>query len=172
MGEIQVIRVDEDTVDGVCDFMQPVYADSYPNDTGITRHVFEGPVFGEHLRGYLAERVQSEEAELYVGSIGDTAIGSIGIEIKPETPKVGEIWGFYVATEQQSRGIGRFLWNDLMTRPQVEKLELLKLVVAKNLFKAIDFYSQEGFYVSGEECWNWPSWTEPKGRNEYWIMER
>lgn len=172
MGEIKVINADLSTVNDICDFMQPVYAQSYPNQSGISREMFEGSVFGDHLRSYIEDRVNSKNAELFVSYIGDKAVGSIGIDFDPESPDSGEIWGFYVATDLQSQGIGRFLWNDLMIRPEVEQLKTLKLVVTKNLFKAISFYEGEGFFVSGEETWNWPSWTNPKGQNDYWVMER
>jgi ribosomal protein S18 acetylase RimI-like enzyme len=173
MGEIQVVKVDEDTVDEVCDFMQPAYADCYPNaDFGITRDAFEGPFFRDNLRNYLMERTEPLDSELYAGYIAGKAIGSIGIEIKPETPRVGEIWGFYVEVEQQGNGLGRLLWNDLMSRPHVTELDSLRLWVAKNLHGAIDFYEKEGFFKAGEDVWDWPNWTEPKGQNDYWLMER
>lgn len=172
MSEICIRKAVPEFVGTVADMMQPVYAHAYPNDKGITVDAFEIPEFGSHLRDYLRKLIIATPSDLYVGFVGSKVMGSIGISILPETPEEGEIWGFYVSQECQGQGYGRLLWEDLMTRPEVMDLELQKLTVAKNLNRAIHFYEQEGFYYSGEQTWDWPSWTEPKGTNEYWLMEK
>src|SRR5579875_3012253 len=80
------------------DFLQPVYADTYPNEQGIRRDMFENDTFREHLQGYLGEQLLNPSVQLLVAEMDGTMIGTIGLARDPGSEKSAEVWGFYVAT--------------------------------------------------------------------------
>lgn len=156
----------------ITDFMQPVYADNYPNSRGITREMFENDVFHVHMQKYLEGKLRDPAVTLWVARSAGQIAGTIGLEVPVSEPSSGEIWGFYVATRLRSRGFGRLLWSTAMQDERLQTFDNLHLHVAKNLLRAIDFYKEKGFSVTSEEVWDWPSWTEEKLTNDYWIMQK
>lgn len=154
------------------EFMQPVYADTYPNDRGIKREMFENNTFRDHLRSYLAEKLANPSVTLLKALRDHEIVGTIGIEYDPADPTSGEVWGFYVKPGLQDQGYGSQLWSELMGDSRVKGLNKLTLTVAKDSTKAIAFYEKNGFTKVGEEDWDWPHWAEEHPHNQYWLMEK
>lgn len=159
-------------LDEIVDFMQPVYADTYPDGNGIRRDMFENEIFRKHLKEYLSEKLSNSKVHLLVARRDNLVVGTIGVGFDSSDPTSAEIWGFYVNSKLQSRGIGTKLYDYLMKNIRGKKLKRLHLLVAKNSFKAVDFYKNHGFSIVGEEVWNWPSWTNEHPTNQYWKMEK
>jgi ribosomal protein S18 acetylase RimI-like enzyme len=155
----------------IADCMQPVYTDTYPNERGIKKEMFDNDTFRGHLEEYLQERLLDPNTRIWVAREGSKIIGTIGLEISPDD-QTAEVWGFYVLPSSQEQGVGTSLWEALMSSNELTMLKKLKLVVAKDSKKAIEYYQNRGFSITGEQDRNWPSWTEEKLVNQYWDMEK
>ena len=155
----------------IADCMQPVYADTYPNDRGIKREMFENQTFRAHLEEYLEERLEDPLTRVWIAREGQRVIVTIGLQIS-EDGEGAELWGFYVLPSIQDQGIGTKLWEKLMGSEEAGHLMKIKLVVAKDSEKAIKYYKTRGFEITGEEERNWPSWTPEPLVNQYWHMEK
>lgn len=158
-------------LEAITNFMQPVYADTYPNDHGIRRDMFENDTFHKHLRDYLETELGNHRTFLLTATLQDHIVGTIGLKFDELDSSRAEIWGFYVSPDLQGRGIGTALWEALNNNGRLQEVKELYLVVAKGSIKAIEFYKSHGFEINGEEEWDWPSWTSEKPKNQYWRME-
>ncbi len=170
MNGAEVATIDD--LDDITDLMEVVYADTYPNDRGITRDMFENnKVFREHLQEYLAKRLTNPDKKLLIAKQAGKVVGTIGLGFNEE--KTGAlIWGFYVHPDVQASGVGRQLWGELMSDERLDDVDMLYLDVAKDSVRAKDFYEKNGFEVVGEEDWDWPYWTDERPHNQYWLMEK
>lgn len=155
----------------ITDFLQVAYADTYPNDHGIKRAMFENVVFREHLKDYLKSRM-SGPSHLWIARSDDKIVGTIGITLPLKDDATAEIWGFYVSDKLQGQGIGKSLWSAMLESGVLNTIRVLDLTVAKNSTKAKAFYERHGFKVTREEDWQWPSWTTEKLHNQYWHMQK
>lgn len=169
---VEVVQGTLDDLEAITDLMTVVYADTYPNDRGITRDMFEGNAsFREHLQEYLIEQLKDPTKKLLIAKEGDEVLGTVGIAAT-EVPDQAEIWGFYVDPSAQGGGAANRLWDELMSTPEAANVTKFTLDVAKDSARAKAFYERRGFVVVGEEDWDWPHWTEEHPHNQYWLMEK
>lgn len=150
--------------------MERIYPETYPNEQGITRVMFEpGSGFAPYIRNYLAEQLSDSAKKLLLAREGSSITGTIGIQ-ETEELHTYEIWGFYIDPNEQGRGVGRVLWDTLMSSEYITSAQKLMLYVAQNSVSAQRFYENNGFKIVGEEKWDWPHWTEDRPHNKYWRM--
>lgn len=169
-GGIEQVSIED--LDGITDFLQPVYADTYPNDRGITKEMFENDVFHQHLADYLQEKLSDPLVLLLALRSDGITTGTIGLHFDEDNPSKAEVWGFYVDPTLQGQGLGRTLWEDLTKDERVKAIDTFHLTVAKDSTKAIEFYEANGFKIVGEDEWDWPSWIDKPIKNQYWKMEK
>ena len=170
---VDIRHATTDDLEEVIGLMQVVYADTYPNDRGITREMFvDNEKFQGELRRHFGEQLRNPGVTFWLAKSEGRVIGTIGLKANPDDSSSSDVWGFYVNPELQHQGIGSRLWDTLMQSEQVAPLKTLRLTVAKDSQIAKALYEKKGFVVTGEEDWDWPHWTEEHPHNQYWLMEK
>lgn len=160
----------------VAAFMQPVYADTYPNKTrGTTKEMFDDPLFREHVEEYLGDQLATPGRSLWVAREGGDIVGSIGLETDADSSNP-EVWGFYVAVDRQGEGTGSEIWQRMLSIEQVAQAQKLHLHVALDSPKAMQFYEGKGMRKVGAPfAVQWPQWKQEYRdaglTNEYQRME-
>lgn len=160
-------------LDELVTFLETAYADTYPNDRGITRDMFEGnEAFQEELRTYFAGQLTNPSTLLFLARQDGKIAGTAGVRPMEEDPSTVELWGFYVASDLHGNGLADQLCDTVMQSDQVKSAETMQLSIAKDAKRAKSFYEKQGFAVIGDEDWDWPHWTEEHPHNQYWVMQK
>ncbi len=168
--------VQPEEIPEVAAFMQPVYADTYPNEArGTTKEMFDDPLFREHVEEYLGDQLATPGRNLWVARDEQGIVGSIGLEADAD-PSNPEIWGFYVDVDRQGEGVGSELWEQVMSTKQLADADKVHLNVAVDSPQAAHFYEDKGMQKVGEPFTvQWPQWKQEYRdaglTNEYQRME-
>jgi ribosomal protein S18 acetylase RimI-like enzyme len=170
--DIRIIFAKPSDLKEIVNFMQPMYAATYPNDRGIEREMFENNTFREHLSNYLEEKLLEPDCCLLTARLSGEIVGTIGLAAHPDNLNQAELWGFYVASNLQGKGIGRRLWAELMRQIKTKNYSSLILNVAKDTPNSLRFYKRNNFVIIDEIEKDWPSWTGEHLVNQYWIMQK
>ena len=165
-------QVSAEDLDLLVAFLETAYADTYPNDRGITRDMFEdNAAFQDELRSYFGEQLAKPTVSLFYAKQDGKIVGTIGIRPMDDAT-TAEIWGFYVAKDFHGTGVAQKLYEQVLLTDQANSAERLQLSVAKDAERAQAFYLKKGFTVMHEEDWDWPHWTDEHPHNQYLVMQK
>lgn len=147
---LRLARIDD--LEAVAVHMETVYADTYPNDRGITRDMFENnTAFQEEMRTYLEKQLTDPAKKLFIAWKDDRILGTVGIGSGTASPREGKIWGFYVNASVQGGETAQQLWSVLLDEARAVGFDTLTLDVATDSQRAIGFYLKKGFAITGHE---------------------
>jgi ribosomal protein S18 acetylase RimI-like enzyme len=168
--EIETATIED--LDDLVTFLETAYADTYPNDRGITRDMFENnSAFRDELRQYFGSQIAAPSVSLFIIRHGDSVVGTIGVRPMQDTGTV-ELWGFYIASSLHGSGLAQQLYERAMSSEQIDCAERIQLSVANDAERARAFYDKMGFVAIREEDWDWPHWTDTHPHNQYKVMQK
>ena len=140
--------------------LQKTYQDTYTDENlGLTKECFSEEIFNtpdtqKHLASNL---INNAKQKCWLAFIGSGLVGSVTII---ERGHDYELRGFYVTTEHHGKGIGRKLWNHVLSFARGK--DITCDIYAHNT-KTIELYKKWGFEIDikrGEFSRHWPEWPE------------
>lgn len=141
--------------------LQKTYQDAYIDVAeGLTKECFSKEVFSSpRIQDYLKSNlIVNDTQKCWLAFEGDKLIGTVGIRKRSDDY---ELYGFYVATEYQGKGIGKKLWE--LAKEFAKGSDIVCDTYSRST-KSIDMYKRWGFKIDkemGEFIREWPEW--PKG---------
>lgn len=140
--------------------LQKAYQDAYTNEEiGLTKACFSEEIFNTpDTQKYLESNLEvNEKQKCYLAFIDEKLVGSVSI-IERENDY--ELRGFYVASEHQGKGIGKKIWQLVLSF--TKNKDITCDIYAHNT-KTIELYKRWGFEVDAtkEEFYrHWPEWPD------------
>ncbi len=125
----------------------------FPRSFWETAHEFRAKTKEEHAKR-LAENVDAANKFILGAFIGDELIGTVGFNREKglKGRHRGMIWGMYVQSTQQGKGIGATLLERAIERARtMDEIEVLFLFVAPENAPARRLYTAVGFKTYGIE---------------------
>jgi GNAT superfamily N-acetyltransferase len=169
--DLRIVPATPADAPAVNDFVQPIYARTYPNSKyGLKPEHFSPKIFASPRILQYTESVltSTNHQRAYLAKLHGQIVGCISLE---RLPSYYELRAFYVDPKLQGQGIGK--------RLLIKALEfyagdlLLRIEVAETNAETIALYQHWGFQPtphSGLHLRHWPEW--PAGlQNGYIYLE-
>lgn len=140
--------------------LQETYQSTYVEESlGLTKECFSREIFvTPDTQAYLKSKLKvGDKRKTWLVFLENKMVGSITIEDKGTEYKLS---AFYVLPEYQGRGIGKQLWQKVLS---FAKNKDIILDVYTHNTKAIDIYTNWGFVVDKKKkafYSHWPEWPE------------
>ncbi len=148
---IIITRATASDAEGISNVSRETWLATYPNEkAGITKEDIEDYKDREYakklerLRDRLIE--SNPDNKFFVAKQGDRVIGFCSVK---KNPKYNELKSIYVLPEFQGHGIGKRLWQEILTDIADNTNKIILHVVIYNQ-PAIDFYKKLGFEETGK----------------------
>ncbi len=165
----RIIRGDSSWADKYGEFCQPIYQNSYAApELGIPAELFSKEEFeDESTKVYFDNFFKNNKTWLALDE-NDNLVGGIGAS---DTDPV-HLSGFYVAINEQGKGIGRRLFNKVLEFAAGREIEL---DVMRHRKQAIAMYEHLGFEIDKTAppvVYGWPYPTEAGRQNGSGVIMR
>ena len=103
---------------------------------------------GMYNRQKLETLLQNKNYQFWIVENRAHSVGYFATEIYPEFLKLDKI---YVSPEMQRQGIGKWIFEDIMSYAQTKGIKQIQLNVNRRNTPAIDFYKNLGFVILKSE---------------------
>lgn len=166
---MKIIEGDVSWADKYCDFCQPIYQNAYAApEQGIPAELFSKEEFeDESTKVYFDAFFENNATWLALDDEGNL-LGGIGAS---DTDLV-HLAGFYVAVDQQGKGIGRQLFDKVLEFANGREIEL---DVMRHRKQAIAMYEHLGFEIdktAPPRIYGWQYPTEEGRQNGSGVIMR
>jgi ribosomal protein S18 acetylase RimI-like enzyme len=152
MNNILITTPIPEDAEGIQTVYFETWLDTYPNaEAGITREDIEHMFMDVFTEETLQKRRETlanapEDGKLFlIAKDRNTVVGLCGVTIQEEFNKLGII---YVLTGYQRKGIGKKLWEAIISFLDKEKDTIVRVATYNS--KAISFYEKLGFIDTGK----------------------
>ena len=168
---MRIIRSHAADVPAITDFLQPIYAATYPNDKyGLRAEHMSAAAFASRRNQDYLRDIYDDRADLraLLALDGDTIVGSISI---CRRENCFDFRGFYVAVERQGHGIGTKLMAAVLDF--YDGSLPIELDVSETRAETIALYERWGFRRRadiGVKLRRWDEWPA-EITNGYLTME-
>ena len=103
---------------------------------------------GMYNRQKLTYMLQNKNYQFCIVENLSPAVGYFATSIYPDFLKLYKI---YVLPEMQGQGIGKWIFNDIVSYAQTKAISSIQLNVNRRNIPAIDFYKRQGFVILKSE---------------------
>lgn len=157
---MKIIEGDISWADKYCDLCQPIYENAYAApELGIPAELFSKKEFDDPTTKQYFYAFFTKNKTWLALDENDEILGGIGAS---DTEPV-HLGGFYVAVDQQGRGIGRQLFDKVLEFAEGREIEL---DVMRHRTQAVEMYKHLGFEVdeaAGPVVYGW-QYPDDRGR--------